>query len=1143
MKQEQIKLEDYLRDLGSKKKLSIRDVLDAIGELSRAHTRLKKEEALERKRREKERKDKEEQKEKERIEELTSMDLPLDYENIFENDQRAMDVNVENVSDGLIVSLNTLGKVDIEYISKISGKTCKQVITALKGSIYQNPIKWGECFYKGWETADEYLSGNLLKKWREAKSFNKKYNGYFEQNVRALESVLPKTIATEDIFVTLGSPWIPTDVIDDFIDQLFGKSYVSTRQEFKVRHDEMTGTWDIPEKNRYYNNAKVYSTFGTRRMPALYILERTLNMRNVAVTDEVKCLTNKSGKKRVINQVETVSAVEKQKKLIDEFKKWVWKDARRKERLCEIYEEKYSCYRTRRYDGSFLEFPKMNKSVTLRPHQKNAVARIIFSKNTLLAHDVGAGKTFVMIASGVELKRMGLSTKNLYVVPNNLVGQWKKMFLELYPEANVLVVSPKDFTPTKRQETLAKIQTQDYDGVVMASSCFDLIPLSHEYYRRKYREMEERLNDLEKQIKKNTSGIKAEKKRLEEEMKKLSKDVMSGNYLGITFDELGVTRLFVDEAHSYKNLQVHTKATNVLGLSAVGSKKCNEMLDKVRSVQRENGGVVFATGTPITNSITDAFVMQYYLQYGELELLDLQSFDSWVGMFAEKQTEFEVDVDTSKFRLATRFSKFHNLPELTSVLSNIADFYVTDTADGLPQTDGYTDALIGKTPEFSDYLKLISARADAVRGNNVKRTEDNMLKITTDGRKGALDLRLVDARANFTYNSKVARCAENVADIYFKAEKDRSAQLVFCDSSTPKVGFNVYDELKRVLSLMGVPEEQVYYVHDATTEKKRTELFKKVCQGEIRILIGSTPKLGLGVNVQKRLIAIHHLDIPWRPADMVQREGRIIREGNMNEKVKIFRYITEGSFDAYSWQLLESKQRFICALLSGSIKERSGSDVSDTVLNYAEVKALAIGNPLIKKRVELANDLTRLYSLKRKYVESRWALEQELSELPQKINVAKQRVDKCKLDLEYYLSTNIEIDKEERVRLRKVIFDAVLDNVMKDQEQTLLTYKGFEIILPSNMPKEKPYIYVQRTGRYYVEIGEAEKGVMIRIDNCLDGLKDRLIRLDGAYKQLKNNHENIISELAKDENYDEVINRVIEDLNTIDKKLGVNKSA
>lgn len=1148
-------LEDLLKQLSAKKKISSADVLDTISKLSKVHRSIREQEELTRreellraneekqKKRElarQERELKKEQAEKERIESITSMDLPLDYQNAFFGDERAKNINAQTLSDGLVASLNVLGKVDIEYISTVTGKTFREVIESLKGSIYQNPLTWDECFYKGWETADEYLSGNLSKKWRDAKTANDKYHGYFKDNVKAIETILPKSVATKDIFVTIGSPWIPTDIIDDFIEYLFGKSYVSGKKEYFVKHDEVTGTWDIPEKNRYYNNAKVYSTYGTRRMPALYILERTLNMRPVAITEEVACKTNKSGKKRVINQSETLSAIEKQKKLIETFRSWVWQSETRKERLISIYEEKYSSYRVRRYDGRFLEFPEMNKSITLRPHQKDAIARIIFSPNTLLAHDVGSGKTFIMISAGMELKRMRLSEKNLYVVPNNLVGQWKKMFTQLYPKAKILVVAPKDFTPSKRYATFIKMRDNDYDGIVIASSCFDMIPLSKEYYEEKLKEKKALLDQLSKQTTKNTTGVKNEKKKIDEELLELARTVLLDQSESIAFDELGVTRLFVDEAHSYKNLNVQTKATNVLGLATAGSKKCKDMLDKVRHVQKK-GGVIMATGTPITNSITDAFVMQYYLQYGELQLLDLQSFDSWIGMFAETQSEFEVDVDTSKYRLATRFSKFHNLPELTSILSTIADFHQTDLSDELPTTNGYDDSLIAKTSEFNAYLQKISSRADAVRSRLVSPKEDNMLKITTDGRKGALDLRLVENTAQFTYLSKVFYCAENVANVYYKTMESKSAQLVFCDTSTPKAGFNVYDELKRLLLTMGIPAQEIAYVHDATSDKKRDELFKQVSQGVIRVLIGSTMKLGLGVNVQSKLIALHHLDVPWRPADMVQREGRIIRPGNTNKAVRIFRYITEGSFDAYSWQLLESKQRFISALLSGSIKERSGSDISDTVLNYAEVKALAIGNPLIKKRVELANELTRLYSLRRKYVENRTNLEQELCELPEKIAKTKILAENCKIDATYYETQKSETTKEERFEIRQQIFDAVCENVMKDTETIFTTYKGFDVVLPAHMPKEKPHLYLQKIGRYYVEIGESEKGVIIRLDNCLEGLSDRCMRLQGSYEQLCRNRQHIVDELSKDEDYEEKINSVKTKLEEIDKKLGVNK--
>lgn len=940
-------------------KYSSDEIEEIIGKLRAAKHIAEKREENERRRREKEESERKAREEKERkeahIKEVTSMDLPLDWENAFNQDVRTQGVHADSIFDGLIYSLSNLGRVDIEYISSITGEDYKTIICALKGSIYQNPETWGECFYKGWETSEEYLSGNMMRKWKAAKDANKEYNGYFADNVRAIEKVLPPTVATKDIYVTLGSPWVPADVIDDFIEYLLGDwrrhwYSINDEEDFHTKHDELTGTWEIPFKSRYNHDVKVTRTYGTDRINALHILERTLNMKSVAVTDEVVCNTNSSGKKRVINQSETILAIEKQNKMIKAFQKWVWEDERRKERLEMIFENNFSCVRRRIFDGSFLDFPTMSDSVKLYPYQKNAVARIIFTPNTLLAHDVGAGKTYVMIAAGQEMKRMGLSTKNMYVVPNNIVGQWKNIFSSMYPNAKLLCVDPKSFAPNKREVVLERIRDEDFDGIIIAYSCFEQIPLSKEYYMEELKEKKKLVSELAAQKGKATSKLKKKKEALEKALSEMAL-AMDDMYDTVYFDELGITRLFVDEAHNFKNVPFETKANKVLGINGSGSKRCQDMMDKVHMVQKKNGGkgVVLATGTPITNSITDAYIMQQYLQSGELAMLDLQSFDAWIGMFAERSTEFEIDVDTSSYRLATRFAKFHNLPELTSLLSSIADFHQVDESAGIPMHDGYRDALISKTPAFAAYLDDISQRADDVREGRVSRKDDNMLKITTDGRKAALDLRLVDSNAGFTYQSKVARCAENVADIYFKTSQTKATQVIFCDTSTPKSGFNIYDELKTALINLDVPEAQIAYIHDAETEAKRTRLFMKVRNGEVRILIGSTFKLGLGVNIQDRLIALHHIDVPWRPADMTQREGRILRQGNVNSQVYIYRYITEGSFDAYSWQLLETKQRFISGLLSGSLTTRSGADIEDTVLDYAEVKALAVGNPLVKK--------------------------------------------------------------------------------------------------------------------------------------------------------------------------------------------------
>ena len=1102
-------------------------------------------------------------KEDEHIKEVTSMDLPLDWDNSFCSDDRTKGIHVDNIPDALILSLTTLGRVDIEYISAITNEEYKTVIKTLKGSIYQNPNKWDECFYKGWETAEEYLSGNLFVKLQDASIANKKYKGYFQENIRALKEAMPKPISSNDIYVSLGSPWLPSDIIDDFMIHLFGhvnsnyypESY--WKNKLKTIHDEITGTWYIPEKNRYMHKVAVCRTYGTDRMEALHILEKTLNMKTLAVMDEIPCAINKSGKKKVINQSETIAVIEKQEQLVKAFEKWIWKDQERKERLEKLYAEKFCSTKIRHFDGSFLTFPGLSPNVHLYPYQKNAVARIIFTPNTLLAHDVGAGKTYEMIAAGQELRRMGLSKKNMFVVPNNIVGQWRNIFLNMYPKANLLCIEPKDFTPNKRDGVLRQIKDLDYDGIIIAYSCFELINVSKTcLIQGLQEELDKFLEIVNNKDIPNSYMLENKVANIKKEIEELEKSVDINTTP--CFDELGINRLFLDEAHNYKNIPIDTKSTNVLGINATGSNKCKEMLDKVHVVQKQNDGkgVIFATGTPITNSVTDAFTMQIYLQSGELALLDLQSFDSWSGMFAEKSTNFEIDVDTSSYRLATRFARFHNLPELTTMLASIADFHSLDGVETIPEHDGHIDALIPKTVELADYLEDISGRADLVRSNLVDKKVDNMLKITTDGRKAALDLRLVDNTATFTFNSKVAQCAQNIFDIYIKYFDQKGTQLVFCDTSIPKQDFNMYDELRRLLVSYGIPDAKIAYVHDANTERQREELFQKVRSGEIRVLIGSTFKLGLGVNVQTRLVALHHLDIPWRPADMTQREGRILRQGNLNKKVYIYRYVTEGSFDAYSWQLLETKQNFISELLSGSLSERSSQDVEDTILDYAEVKALAIGNPLIKKRCEIINELTRLKTLQKRDVDTRISLEQELFELPGKNKHQMRKIEECKQDLDFVNAWNVEhpkikeedmtpemkkAEKERRKVLRETIQNAVILNSHKEDETTFMTYRGFDIILPANMVLEQPYIYLKRTGKYYITLGDTEVGNLVRIDNFIDTLDKHLDTLTSFLNNLKQKREDIQNELNKKASYVDEIEKIREELEHIDKKLGVKK--
>lgn len=1084
-------------------------------------------------------------KHKEHVDQVTAMDLPLDFENSYNEDYRA-NIHCDNVSDALLLSIDTLGMVDIEFISSITGQDMKTVIEKLKGSIYQNPLHWNECFYKGWETAEEYLSGNLLHKFHLAKEANEEYLGYFEDNVKAIEGLLSPSIEIEDIYITLGSPWVPADVIDDFILHLIGierypnGEYPVDAKPFldaiyAVRHEDATGLWDIPKKSRFRLSCfhGVYEDFdyriwGTERMSMLHILENTLNMKTLAIYD----YAGPDNKTKLFNSKETVKVLEKQEQMINDFKQWVWSEENRTRRLQGAYNRRYGNIRKRTFDGSFFEFPEMNPEIQLRPHQKNSVARIIFSDNTLLAHDVGAGKTFTMIAAGMELKRLGKSDKNMYVIPNNIMPQWRKMFLKMYPQAKLLIVDRRNFNANRRADTLNKIVNEDFDAILIAYSCFDMLSLSKKYYIEFYEKHLEMLEKAqEKMASKGTIALKriAAMKTLE----KIQED-MSDNVCEVPFDELGINTLFIDEAHNYKNVSLNSAITRVRGITNKGSKKCDAMMDKVHCVQRQNNGgrVIMATGTPITNSITDLFIMQKFLQHGELEFLGIQNFDSWVAMFGQKISEFEIDIDTNSYHLATRFAKFCNVPELTSILSSISDFYHVDNSIGLPEFGGYIDSVSESSDDFKDYLREISSRADDVRQQRVDKKIDNLLKITTDGRKAALDMRLIDMAYGLDADSKVFRCAENIVNIYEKTRDKKLIQMVFCDSSTPKPTFNLYDELKDILMAMGIPEKKIAYIHEADTEDKKNLLFYDLRQGNIAVVIGSTYKMGLGVNVQEKLCALHHLDVPWRPADMVQREGRILRQGNLCDKVNIYRYITKGSFDAYSWQLLEKKQRFIGQILSGDVSQREGEDVDEAVLNYAEVKALSVGNPLIKQKVEITNKIDKLRILQRDYVTARLKLEEELSHLPQKIEYQKALIDAVDKDITYFIDNKIDYKKmayEEQKAIRDTIYTAVKENVRKPFETKVLTYQGFDVVVPARMypkiPKTRngeestikepiPYVHVKLNGVYYMEI-ESCSGITKRLNNLLEDLPKEKIRREDELAALINRKTVLEEELNK----------------------------
>ncbi len=1102
--------------------------------------------------------------ERKKAEDFMCMEIPVNFENAFASDGAGKEVveHSDSIQDAFVLSVCNLARIDIEYISESSGKDMKEVISELKGSIFLDPAKMDESkFYKGWVSCDEYLSGNIMEKLKAAKCANVKYPGFFDDNIAALEAVLPPWLDADDIFVTLSSPWIPARYIEEFIDRVLNKSY-------RVRHDALTGSWSLVCAKGYYIDALVSVTYGTERMNAIEIIERTLNQQSIVVKDCERVWDASKGYRNEysVNEEATLIAQEKQKMLIDEFRSWIWADDNRKAEIRRIYYEKFCCNRRRVFDGSLLRFEGLSEKVKLYDYQKNAVARIIFSPNVLLAHDVGSGKTYEMIAAGMELRRLKLAKKNLYVVPNNILGQWKKFFRMMYEKANVLIVTPTSFAPAKRLDVLKRIRDGSFDAVIMPYSSFLLIPLSPDYYVNKLNELKSQLEAARRDPARSTSGVNrkiaAVRKMESKLLKKLEEDrKRTAGKEAIYFEDLGIDRLFLDEAHNFKNVPFDTKMTNVLGLNSTGSDKCDDMADKVAFIQRQNGGggVVFATGTPITNSISDCFIIQKYLQSGDLELLGLSNFDSWAGMFCEVTRDFEVDVDTSKYRIASRLSKFHNLPELASLLANIADFHhIGNNSEELPAFEGWTDCMVPKTESFEDFIADISVRADLVRDGRPRQIQshgqtvtDNMLLITTDGRKGALDLRLVeDAPASCSSirqtDSKAWKCAANVFELYKRFSDEKSAQLIFCDISVPKEAFNIYDELKKLLMGFGIPSEKIAYIHDADSDKGRNKMTDAVRKGDIRVLIGSTFKLGLGVNVQERLVAIHHIDVPWRPSDMVQREGRILRQGNLSKQVFIYRYITENSFDAYSWQLLETKQNFISRLLSDDVCERDGSDVDGTVLDYAEVKALAIGNPLIKTRVEKSNELRRLRGLQAKRKEENIKTLENISKYEKDVKRLVKRIEDARDDRKHFESQK-ELKAHEkkkaaadsRKELRERIFAGIGRCIADAKEEKVADCYGFDIIAPSYDLGAKHFVYLRRKGRYKVEVGNNPMGILIRIDNFLQGFDGYISEQETALKEKSEYIEVARLELEKGDGYADEIRRVNAELKDIDRKLGV----
>ena len=764
-----------------------------------------------------------------------------------------------------------------------------------------------------------------------------------------------------------------------------------------------------------------------------------------------------------------------------------------------------------------------------------------------------------MIAAAHELKRMGLSKRNLIVVPNDIVNQWENLYKEMYPKASIFVVRPKDFTPLKKELTLLRIREEDFDAIIMPYSVFDKINLSPDFYRIKlYKEIEDNKKTVLHSGYTNTPTAKRNYRKYHKEGYLESMEMKIGEREeGITyFDDLEIDRLFLDECHNYKNVTIDTNIV-ALGINTEGSKKCDDMMDKVHYVQKTHngGGVIFASGTPITNSITDIYNIQRYLQEGELEILKLRNFNSWISNYAERVDRFEIDVDTSKCRMVRRYSDFKNLPELTSLLSNIADFHHISKDNDLPEFNGYTNVIVEHRPEFSAFLKDISLRADLVRSRkprllrqkeseDEKDVFDNMLNITTDGRKAALDIRLIDPLLPFDKRCKVYVCAENIKKLYDKTDAFKGTQLVFCDISTPKDIFNMYDELKKILIMMGIPDVEIGYIHDATTDKKRNELFKLVNEGKIRVLIGSSFKLATGVNVQTRLIAIHHIDVPWRPSDMVQREGRILRQGNTNDEIYIYRYICENSFDAYSWQILESKQIFISKLLNNQLDARMAKDLDDSVLDYAEVKALAVGDPLIEKRVNAQNRLSRLMLINSASIARKEKIRQTLDNIDRNKAMWEKEIDDCKKDIaiaQAKENKDIDISDEDRKAMRDDIYQALFFSC-SNVEQTVMKYRGFDIIVsPKQYDEENIFVYVQGNHKYYLKLGTSSLGYMTRINNFINNLPNHLKELEARYKENMHYYKTGKKELEKKDEYQTEIAMLKKSIEEMDKQLQKEK--
>ena len=1066
--------------------------------------------------------------------------------------------SVDTASEALAVSIGEKAKVDIPYMMELTGKTEEEVTEELTGVIFKNPLT------DKWEPSDEYLSGNVREKLNIARQFAENYPEYMV-NVQALERVQPKDLDASEIEARLGATWISPDYITEFMAETFHTPRQHINYErIKVQYAEVTGQWNVKGKNvDSSNNPLSTATYGTQRANAYRLLEDALNLRDTKIYDTIH---DAYGEHRVLNRKETTLAQQKQELIREEFKEWIFKDMSRRETLCKIYNERFNSIRPREYDGSHIQFVGMNPEIKLMEHQKNAVAHILYGNNTLLAHCVGAGKTFQMIAAGMESKRLGLAQKSLYVVPNHLLEQWGSDFLRLYPGANILVATKKDFEPANRKRFCSRIATGDYDAVIIGHSQFEKIPLSRE---RQIALLEDQIADITYSIEaaKEEAGqqytvkqMEKTKKTLKAKLEKLNDQTRKDDV--VTFEQLGVDRLFVDESHYYKNLFLYTKMRNVAGISQTDAQKSSDMFMKCRYMDEITGGkgITFATGTPVSNSMTELYTIMRYLQYDTLMNMGMGHFDSWAATFGETVMAIELSPEGTGYRAKTRFARFFNLPELISIFKEAADIQTADMLNlPVPEAE-YINEVLKPSEEQKEMVEAFSERAEQVRGGVVDPRVDNMLKITNDGRKCALDQRLLNDMLPDAGESKVNACVENAFQVWEDGKDTQATQLIFCDLSTPKTDgtFNVYDDVRNKLVERGIPKEQIAFIHEYNTEVKKAELFAKVRAGQVRILMGSTPKLGAGTNVQDRLLALHHLDCPWKPSDLEQQEGRILRQGNQNDKVKIFRYVTENTFDSYMWQILENKQKFISQIMTSKSPVRACEDVDDTALSYAEIKALATGNEYIKEKMDLDVQVSKLKLLKANHTSQIYRLESDIAKrYPVQITALKEKIAGMRVDADVVKGIDLQdndhfamtvggklyTDKKE-AGVALISAASGLKSVKSAGQ--IGEYHGFALSSEYNFLSNTYTMTIKGKCSYKIEFGKDTLGNIQRIHNALSAIGKKLAdteqNLETVQQQLKTAQEEVQKPFPKEAELSEKMERLAE-LNAMlnmDEKGGEN---